>query len=182
MTDTMTTTSTWTIDPSHSQVEFTVKHMMFSRVKGSFNEFNGTIVLDEQNIENSKVTVEINPASINTRDEKRDAHLRGADFFSVDEHNTMSFVSTEVEGAKNDDLKITGDLTMNGVTKEVVLDAEFNGRGQSPFGMEVLAYTARTKVNRREFNINWNAALETGGVLVGDDVTITLEIQAVPAQ
>ncbi len=181
MVDTQTRTSTWAIDASHSHVEFSVKHMMFSTVKGSFDTFSGSIELDEQNIENSKVTVEIDPRSVNTRDEKRDEHLRSADFFSVEENPKMTFVSTGIE-ADGDDLKITGDLTMNGVTKEVVLDAEFNGRGMSPFGMEVIGYTAKTKVNRRDFNINWNAALEAGGVLVGDDVKITLEIEAVPAQ
>ncbi|HEV2067927.1 MAG TPA: YceI family protein [Thermomicrobiales bacterium] len=181
MTDTMTRTSTWVIDTSHSSVEFAVKHMMFSTVKGSFTEFSGQIVLDEQNIENSTVTVDINPRSVNTRDEKRDEHLRSADFFGIEQNPTMTFVSTRIE-ADGDDLKITGDLTMNGATREVVLDAEFNGRGMSPFGMEVIGYTAKTKINRRDFNINWNAALEAGGMLVSEDVKITLDIEAVPAQ
>lgn len=181
MTDTQTAVSTWTIDPSHSQVEFTVKHMMFSKVKGSFTRFNGTINLDEQNISNSSVRVEIDPSSIDTRDAKRDEHLRSADFFSTDQNTTMTFVSTSVERDGDDDLKIAGDLTMNGVTKPVVLKAEFEGRGMSPFGMEVLGYSAKTKISRKDFNINWNATLETGGVLVGDEVAINLEIQAVPA-
>ncbi|HWV23113.1 MAG TPA: YceI family protein [Thermomicrobiales bacterium] len=180
MTDTLSTVSTWTIDPSHSQVEFTVKHMMFSKVKGSFTSFNGTIDLDEQNIENSTVRVEIDPATINTRDEKRDAHLRSADFFNTDVNPMMTFVSTKVERDGDEDLKITGDLTMNGVTKSVVLEAELEGRGMSPFGMEVLGYSAETKISRKDFDINWNAALETGGVLVSDEVTIKMEIQAVP--
>lgn len=181
MTDTRTVVSTWTIDPSHSLVEFTVRHMMFSKVKGSFTNFSGTIELDEQNIGNSKVAVEIDPASIDTRDAKRDEHLRSADFFATEEHPTMTFVSNRVERDGDEDLKITGDLTMNGVTKPVVLEAEFEGRGMSPFGMEVIGYSAETKINRSDFNINWNAALETGGVLVGDEVKIKLEIQAVPA-
>lgn len=181
MTDTRTATSTWTIDASHSSVDFAVKHMMFSTVKGSFTGFGGTIVLDEQNIENSTVTVEINPRSVDTRDEKRDEHLRGADFFGIEQNPTMTFVSTRIE-ADGDDLKITGDLTMNGVTREVVLDAEFTGRGMSPFGMEVIGYTAKTTINRRDFNMSWNAALEAGGMLVSDDVKITLDIEAVPAQ
>jgi polyisoprenoid-binding protein YceI len=181
MTDTMTTTSTWAIDASHSSVDFAVKHMMFSTVKGSFTQFSGTIVLDEQNIENSTVTVDIDPRSVNTRDDKRDKHLRGADFFGAEQNPVITFVSTGIE-ADGDDLKITGDLTMNGVTREVVLDAEFNGRGMSPFGMEVIGYTAKTKINRRDFNMNWNAALEAGGMLVSEDVKITLDIEAVPAQ
>ena len=181
MIDTRTATSTWTLDASHSSVDFAVKHMMFSTVKGTFTEFGGTIVLDEQNIENSTVTVEINPRSVDTRDEKRDEHLRGADFFGIEQNPTMTFVSTRIE-ADGDDLKITGDLTMNGVTREVVLDAEFTGRGMSPFGMEVIGYTAKTKINRRDFNMNWNAALEAGGMLVSEDVKIMLDIEAVPAQ
>jgi polyisoprenoid-binding protein YceI len=181
MTDTMTRTSTWAIDTSHSSVEFAVKHMMFSTVKGSFTEFSGQIVLDEQNIENSTVTVDIDPRSVNTRDEKRDEHLRDADFFGIEQNPTMTFVSTGIE-ADGDDLKITGDLTMNGVTREVVLDAEFNGRGMSPFGMEVIGYTAKTRINRRNFDMTWNAALEAGGMLVSEDVKITLDIEAVPAQ
>lgn len=183
MTDTQSAVSTWTIDTAHSQVEFTVKHMMFSKVKGSFTRFSGTINLDEQNIEGSSVTVEIDPASIDTRDEKRNAHLRSADFFSTDERPTMTFVSTKIEREDDDDdedLLITGDLTMNGVTRQVVLEAEFEGRGMSPFGHEVIGYSAETKVNRKDFGINWNASLETGGVLVGDEVKIKLEIQAVP--
>lgn len=182
MIDTQTTTSTWTIDAAHSSVEFAVKHMMFSTVKGSFNEFSGTIVLDERNVEGSTVTVEINPRSVNTRDDKRDEHLRSADFFGVEQNPTIRFTSTRIETVDGDTLKITGDLTMNGVTREVVLDAEFSGRGMSPFGMEVIGYTATTKINRRDFNVNWNAALEAGGVLVSDEVKITLDIEAVPAQ
>jgi polyisoprenoid-binding protein YceI len=182
MIDTQTTTGTtvWTIDTSHSQVEFAVKHMMFSTVKGSFEGVSGTITLDEQNPANSSVQVEIDPATISTRDEKRDAHLRSADFFDVQQFPTMTFVSTGVE-PKGDDLTITGDLTMHGVTRQVVLDAEFNGRGMSPFGMEVISYSASAKINRGDFGLNWNAALETGGVLVSDQIRISLEIEAVPA-
>lgn len=181
MTDTMTTTSTWMIDPSHSQVEFAVKHMMFSTVKGSFTTFNGTIVLDEQNMANSSVSVEIDPTSIDTRDEKRDGHLRSADFFNVEQNPSMTFVSTRVE-QDGDDLTVIGDLTMNGVTKQVKLDAEFDGRGMSPFGMEVIGFSGKTKINREDFGLTWNAALETGGVLVANEVKITLHIEAVPAQ
>jgi polyisoprenoid-binding protein YceI len=181
MTDTMTAASTWMIDTSHSQVEFAVKHMMFSTVKGSFTKFNGTIVLDEQNMENSTVRVEIDPTSIDTRDAKRDEHLRGADFFSVEQNPSMTFVSTRIE-RDGDDLTVTGDLTMNGITRQVELDAEFEGRGMSPFGMEVIGFSAKTKINREDFGITWNAALETGGVLVGNEVKISLHIEAVPAQ
>jgi len=182
MTDAVLTASTWAIDASHSHAEFAVKHMMFSTVKGSFTDLSGTITLDEQNIENSSVQVEIDPTSVDTRDAKRDEHLRSADFFSVEQNPKITFVSTAVDGEANGDLKVTGDLTMNGVTRQVVLDAEFTGRGMSPFGMEVIGYSAKTKISRKDFDINWNAALETGGVLVGDEVKISLEIEAVPAQ
>lgn len=184
MTDTQTAVSTWAIDAAHSHIEFSVKHMMFSKAKGSFTGFSGTITLDEQNIENSSVTVEIDPSSIDTRDAKRDEHLRSADFFDAEKNPTMTFVSTKVEredGDDDEDLLITGDLTMNGVTRQVVLEAEFEGRGTSPFGHEVIGYSGETKINRRDFNINWNTALETGGFLVGDEVKIKMEIQAVPA-
>jgi polyisoprenoid-binding protein YceI len=182
MTDTQTATATsvWTIDASHSQVEFSVKHMMFSTVKGSFETFSGTITHDQQNPANSSVQVEIDASSISTRDEKRDGHLRSADFFDVESYPTITFVSTSVE-PKRDDLRITGDLTMHGVTRQVVLDAEYNGRGMSPFGMEVISYSASAKLNRGDFGLNWNAALETGGVLVSDQIRIALEIEAVPS-
>ncbi len=182
MTDTQirTGTSNWAIDASHSHVEFAVKHMMFSTVKGSFSGVSGTITLDEENIANSSVTVEIDASTINTRDEKRDAHLRSADFFDVEQYPTITFTSTKVE-PNGDDLRITGDLTMHGVTMPVVLEAEFTGRGMSPFGMEVIGYTAKTKINRSDFGLTWNAALETGGVLVGDEIKITIDIEAVPA-
>ena len=183
MTDTQTraTTSTWTIDPSHSNVEFAVKHMMFTTVKGSFEGVSGTITLDEANLANSSVSVEIDASTINTRDQKRDAHLRSGDFFNVEQFPTITFVSTRVE-PQGDRLKVTGDLTMHGVTREVVLDAEMTGRGMSPFGFEVMGYEATTKLNREDFGLTWNAALETGGVLVGNEIKISIDIEAVPAE
>jgi polyisoprenoid-binding protein YceI len=170
------------IDPSHSEVSFTVKHMMFSKVKGSFETFSGVINLDEQNIENSSVVVEIDPNSINTRDANRDGHLRSGDFFGVEQNPTMTFKSTSVtpQGGSSE-YKITGDLTMNGVTKEVILDAEFTGKGVSPMGPTVYGFAAEGKLNRKDFGINWNAAMETGGVLVSDEVKIHVEIEANPA-
>jgi polyisoprenoid-binding protein YceI len=179
-TQTRTGTSVWTIDASHSNVEFAVKHMMFTTVKGSFEGVTGTITLDEQNVANSSVQVEIDASTITTRDQKRDAHLRSADFFDVETYPTITFTSTRVE-PDGDDLRITGDLTMHGVTREVVLDAEFSGRGMSPFGFEVIGYEAKTKVNREDFGLTWNAALETGGVLVGNEIKITIDIEAIPA-
>jgi polyisoprenoid-binding protein YceI len=172
---------TLNIDPSHSEVMFQVKHMMFAKVKGSFDTFSGTINFDAANPVNSSVSVEIDANSINTRDANRDNHLRSQDFFGVEQNPTITFTSTRIE-QDGDDYKVYGDLTMNGVTKEVVLEAEFNGTGVSPFGAQVFAFSAEGKVNRKDFNMNWNAALEAGGVLVSDDVKIEVEIEANPAQ
>lgn len=176
MTDTATTT-TWTIDPAHSVVEFAVKHMVFATAKGRFSEFSGTITLDRENVANSSVNVEIGAASIDTRDAKRDEHLKSADFFDAENFPTLTFTSTKVE-SKGDDLHVEGDLTIRGVTRPVVLEAEFNGQGVNPWGQQVISYSASTKINRKDFGLNWNAALESGGVLVSDDVKINIEIEA----
>jgi polyisoprenoid-binding protein YceI len=177
MTDTATRTTVWTIDPAHSVVEFSVKHMMFATAKGRFSDVSGTITVDNENIERSAVDVTIGAASIDTRDEKRDAHLRSADFFDAENHPTLTFTSTRVE-RDGDDLKVTGDLTIRGVTRPVVLEAEYNGQGVNPWGQQVLSYSAKTKINRKDFGLNWNAALETGGVLVGEEIKIQIEIEA----
>jgi polyisoprenoid-binding protein YceI len=177
MTDTATKTTVWTIDSSHSVVEFAVKHMVFATSKGRFSEVAGQLTIDNENVENSHVEVEIGAASVDTRDEKRDAHLRSADFFDAENHPTLTFKSTGVE-ADGDNLKIAGDLTIRGVTHPVVLEAEFNGQGANPWGQQVISYSAKTKINRKEFGLNWNAALESGGVLVSDDVKIAIEIEA----
>lgn len=169
------------IDPAHSTVQFQVKHMMFSKVRGSFGTFSGTIDFDEANPSASSVNVNIDTNSVDTKDENRDNHLRSAEFFGADENPQITFVSTRVE-PDGDDLKVHGDLTMNGVTKPVVLEAEFEGKGQSPMGVEVYGFSAETKVNRKDFGMNWNAAIETGGFLVSDEVKIELEIEANPAQ
>ncbi len=171
------TITTWTIDPSHSVVEFSVKHMVFATAKGRFSEFSGAINLDKDNVAASTVSVEIVAASVDTRDAKRDEHLKSADFFDVETYPTLTFTSTKVE-PKGDDLRIEGDLTIHGVTKPVVLEAEFNGQGANPWGQQVISYSASTKINRKDFGLNWNAALESGGVLVSDDVKISIEIEA----
>lgn len=177
MTDTATRTTVWTIDTAHSVVEFAVKHMMFATSKGRFADVSGTIEIDNEQIENSVVNVEIGAASIDTHDEKRDAHLRSADFFDVENHPNITFRSTSV-ARDGDDLEITGDLTIRGVTRPVVLKAEFNGQGTNPWGQQVIGYSATTKVNRTDFGLNWNTALETGGFLVGEEVKISIEIEA----
>ena len=167
--------SAWDIDTSHSWAGFTVRHMMVANVKGEFGKVTGTLDLDEKDVTKSKVTATIDAATIDTRDAKRDAHLRSADFFDVEKHPGITFSSTKVERVKGakDKLKVTGDLTMRGVTKPVVLDVEFpstvvaNKRGA----------TATTRINRHDFGVSWNKSLDAGGVVVGDEVAITLEIE-----
>lgn len=181
MQTTQTTPITLNIDPSHSEIMFQVKHMMFAKVKGSFEKFSGTINFDPQDLTNSSVAVDVEPSSINTRDENRDNHLRSQDFFGVEQNPTMTFRSTRIE-ADGDDYKVYGDLTMNGVTKEIVLEAEFNGRGVSPMGPTVYAFSAEGKVNRKDWGMEWNAALEAGGMLVSDEVKIEVEVEATPAE
>lgn len=174
--------TTWNMDSAHSQVEFTVKHMMITKVRGRFADVAGTITLDRENPSESRVTVDIDAASIDTREEDRDAHLRSGDFLNAEEHPKLTFRSTRVEGFELEDgaaFKVIGDLTIRGTTKEVELDATFEGRGQDPWGNQRVAFSADTSIDRREFGLEWNQALETGGVLVGHEVQIHLEAQAV---
>jgi polyisoprenoid-binding protein YceI len=183
-TQTTTTTesgiATLRIDPAHTQAEFEVKHMMFARVRGSFRAVEGTIHLaPEDAIENSRVEATIEAASIDTGEDKRDEHLRSADFFDVERHPELRFESSSVRRADDGDLLVTGGLTIRGETREVELEVEETGRGTDPWGNERVGFTATTKIDRREFGLEWNQALETGGVLVGHEIRITLEIQAV---
>ena len=173
-----TGTTTWQIDPAHSAVEFAVKHMMFSTVRGRFSRFSGTIVTNVGDPSHGAVTVEIETASISTGDEKRDEHLRSADFFDADQYPTIRFESTMVETRGDDLFLVVGDLTMHGETNQVELETTFSGSGMSPFGVEVAGYTAETKLNRAEYGLTWNAALESGGVLVSDQIKITLDVEA----
>lgn len=169
---------TWQIDPSHTLVEFAVRHMMVSTVKGRFGRVAGTIVLDDADLTRSSVRADIDTTSIATGDEQRDGHLRSVDFLATEEFPTIAFVSTRVEPLGEDRARVTGDLTIRGVTREVVLDAELNGQGQSPFGKQVAGFSARTSISRKDFGLNWNVGLEAGGVLVGDTVKISLEVEA----
>jgi polyisoprenoid-binding protein YceI len=172
--------STWTIDPDHSNVGFKVRHLMVSNVKGSFEKQTGTVEIDDKDITKSKVEVIIDTNSINTNVKKRDDHLRSADFFDVAKFPTMTFVSKKVEKAGKDNLKVTGDLTLHGVTKQVVLAVEGPSKeSKDPYGNIRRGATATTKINRKDFGLVWNAALETGGVAVGEEVTITLEIEMI---
>jgi polyisoprenoid-binding protein YceI len=176
----MTSTS-YVIDMAHSSVEFAIKHMVFSTAKGRFNQFAGTINLDEGDLANSSVNVTIETASIDTRDEGRNGHLKSADFFDVEHYPTITFVSTGVAVRGDSEFDVTGDLTIHGVTKSVVLKAEKTGEGVNPWGVKVAGFAASTRINRKDFGLNWNAALEAGGVLVADDVKISIEIEANPA-
>lgn len=172
--------STWTIDPDHSNIGFKVRHLMVSNVRGSFDKHSGTVEIDDKDITRSKVNISIDTNSINTNVQKRDEHLRSADFFDVTKYPTMTFVSKKVAKAGKDKLKVTGDLTLHGVTKQVVLDvAGPTKESKDPWGNIRKGATATTKINRKDFGLVWNAALETGGVTVGDEVTITLEIEMI---
>ena len=180
----MTNTTTWQIDPAHSSVEFAVKHMMFTTVRGRFKDVKGTIEVDEQNPDRSVVDVEIAAASIDTGSADRDTHLRSADFLDVEHHPTITFRSKRVEGTmkkEGDSFRVIGDLTIRGKAISVTLDAVYEGTGKDPWGGTRAGSQAKTKIDRREWGLQWNQALETGGVLVANDVRIEIEVQAVKA-
>jgi polyisoprenoid-binding protein YceI len=175
--------STWEIDPKHSLVEFAVKHMMLTTVRGRFKRVNGAIHCpDEGNPARASVEAKIDAASIDTGDETRDAHLRAADFLDVEHYPTIDFKSTRVEPMSEDQYRVTGDLTIRGVTRVVMLETTYNGRRKNPWGQEVAGFTAETTLNRKDFGLNWNVALEAGGLLVGDKVNVLIEIQAIKRQ
>jgi polyisoprenoid-binding protein YceI len=168
-------TGTWVLDPSHSEVTFSVRHMMISKVRGTFGMKSATIVAPDNPLE-ATVEASVDVTSLDTKDEGRDNHLRSADFFDIENHPTMDFRSTGVR-LQGDDFLVDGDLTIRGVTKPATFELEFNGFGVDPWGNYKAGATAKTVVNREDFGLTWNAALETGGVLVGKDVTIALELQ-----
>lgn len=175
-------TTTWNIDPAHSVAEFKVKHMMISNVKGQFAKVSGTLTLDESELTNSRVDALIEAASLETRDTQRDAHLKSPDFFDVEKFPTLAFKSSRVSLVRDGELAVDGDLTIHGLTRKVTFKVE----GPTPpakdsWGNTRVAVSATTKINRKDFGLTWNAALETGGILVGDEVTITLDIQFVKA-
>jgi polyisoprenoid-binding protein YceI len=181
-TTTPTGTSTFAIDPTHSVVEFSVKHMMISTVRGRFGDVTGTIVLDAAQPGRSTAEASIATASIDTRADQRDAHLRSPDFFDVDRFPAIAFRSRRVEGAaaaEGDRFRLVGDLTIRDVTREVTLDVTFEGTGRDPWGGERASFSAETKLDRRDFGLTWNQTLETGGVLVSNEIRVHLDIQAV---
>jgi polyisoprenoid-binding protein YceI len=168
----------WKIDPSHSVVEFAVKHMMFATVKGRFAAFAGEVVTHPDDPTEGSVSFSIDADSIDTRDEKRDEHLRSNDFFGAGDHPKLVFTSTRVEHVPGPTFKVHGDLTIKGVTRPVVLDATFNGSGVNPWGQTVASWSATTEIDREEWGMTFNSALEAGGVLVGTTVKVGLELEA----
>ena len=179
---TATTTTTWNIDPAHAVAEFKVRHMMIANVKGQFSKVSGALTLDESDLANSSVEALIEAASLETRDSQRDAHLRSADFFHVEKFPTLHFKSSGVSIVKAGELSVEGDLTIRGVTRTVRFAVEGpTPPAKDPWGNTRVAVSAITKINRKDFGLTWNAALESGGILVGDEVTITLDVEFVKA-
>jgi polyisoprenoid-binding protein YceI len=175
-------TSVWIIDPVHSVAEFKVKHMMISNVKGRFSGVSGELILDESDVTNSRVIATLDSASINTGEPQRDAHLKSADFLDVENFPTLSFGSSRITRRGDGSLDVEGELTIHGVTTKVVFIVEGpTAPGKDPWGKMRVGVFATAKINRKDFGLTWNAALETGGILVGDDVTISLDIQFVQA-
>lgn len=169
----------WQIDASHSRIGFYARHMMISKVRGQFDKFSGQVQFDPNDPTSTTVSFEADVASINTRDEKRDGHLRSADFFDAENHSKLTFASKQVEVVDKDSAKLTGELTIRGVTRTVVLDVDFSGMGKNPWGQTVAGFTAKTIINRKDFGLEWNMALETGGLLVSEDVHIDVEVELV---
>lgn len=170
----------WRIDTSHSELSFRIRHLV-SRVRGTFQDWHGTIVMDPDNLAGSSVEVTIQTASIDTGNDRRDAHLRSADFFDAENHPVMTFKSTAIE-VNGNDLRITGDLTIRGVTRPVVLEGEFLGITADGQGRRRAGFEAETKIDRQEFGVSWNRAAEGGGVVLGDEVTISIVVAAVEAK
>lgn len=178
----------WIIDPAHTRAEFTARHMMVTNVRGQFTDITGAVDFNEENPTQSTLDVKIGVASINTREEKRDAHLKSPDFFDAENYPYLTFKSKRVQKTGDNTGRLVGDLTIRDVTKEVTLDVEYNGQAKSPWGTTSAGFTATAKVNRKDWGLNWNVALETGGWLVGDTIGINIEAEivkqpeAVPAE
>ncbi len=169
----------WEIDATHSQATFSIKHMMISTVRGHFEVLSGKLHIDEDHPDNSWVEAEVDAASINTRDARRDDHLRSPDFFDAEKYPKITFKSTKVTPTGNNQYRVTGNLTMHGVTKEETFHADYSGQVKDLYGLQRAAFSVKGKINRKDFGLNWNVALETGGVLVGEDVNIEIDLAAV---
>jgi polyisoprenoid-binding protein YceI len=171
----------WQFDTSHSSIGFSVRHLMIAKVRGVFHKWTGEVTLDEADVTRSSVNVAIETGSVDTKEEKRDAHLRSADFFNSEKYPSMTFVSTKVAATGDDKLAVTGDLTINGITKSVTLDVETTNAVKDPWGGTRRGFEAKTTINRKDFGLTWNLALEAGGVVVGEKVEIVLDVEAVAA-
>ncbi len=171
--------TTWKVDPAHSQVEFAVRHMMITTVRGRFTDVKGTVVTEGNDPANAQVEVIIDANSIDTREPQRDAHLKSADFFDVEKFPYITFKSKRVTDVRGDEFKLVGDLTIHGVTREVVLEVTSEGQAKDPWGNARAGYSARTRINRSDFGLTWNQALEAGGLLVGDEIKITLDLELI---
>ena len=177
-----TGTSTWNVDPVHSTAQFKVRHLMISNVKGEFRNISGKLELDSANITNSRIEASIDATTINTREADRDTHLKSADFLDVEKFPTLSFTSNRISREGEGELTVEGDLTIRGVTRKVSFDVEGpSPEAKDPWGNTRIGLSATTRINRKDFGLNWNAALEAGGVLVGEEVTITLDVEFIKA-
>ena len=170
--------TTYTLDPAHTSVEFSGKHMMFTTVKGHFRKVDGTIQLDPSDLSKAVVDVTIDAGSLESGQEMRDGHLKGEDFLHVGEHPNLTFKSTSVEPTDATHAKVHGDLTIRGTSKPVVLDAELSGFGTSPYGKKVAGFSATTRINRSDWGLTWNVGLEAGGLLVSDEIKISIDVEA----
>lgn len=172
----------WKIDSQHTEINFTVRHMMISNVRGRFEKFDGEVEFDEENPSASSVDVKIDAASINTKERQRDDHLRSADFLNAEKYPYLTFKSKRVEVIDDQHGRIIGDLTIRDITREVVLDTRYSGTAKSPWGNTSAGFTATTVINRKDWNLVWNVALETGGWLVGDEIKISIEIEIIKVE
>ena len=175
------TRATWKIDPIHSNIEFAVRHLMITTVKGRFTGVDGTVLIDEENPSKDEVDVRIEASTVDTREPQRDAHLRSADFLDVEKFPHLTFRSTRITDRKGNEFKLVGDLTIHGVSREVALEVTEDGRVRDPWGGERAGFSAWTKINRKDFGLVWNQVLEAGGVAVADEVKINLELELVKA-
>ena len=170
-------TTKWVLDPSHSEVLFRVKHLMITNVKGEFRKIQGEVISEGSDFSQASVNLSIDASAIDTNDEGRNIHLRSADFFDVENHKEITFKSTSLKKLYSENYQLKGSLTIKGISKEVVLAVEFGGLSKDPWGNEKAGFSVTGKINRKNWNLNWNAALETGGVLVSDEVKISAEVQ-----
>ncbi|UFT99452.1 YceI family protein [Radiobacillus kanasensis] len=172
------TKATFKVDPSHSSIDFSVKHMMVSKVKGAFHEFDANIVADPTDLTSAEIEVNVDIKSVDTRNEQRDEHLRSADFFNIENYPKMTFKSTDIKKVGDDEYELTGDLSIAGKSVSETFKVVFEGQGQDPWGNQVFGFSAEGKIKRSDYGITYNAALETGGVLIGDEIKISIELEA----